>query len=242
MVKREERLIDISFLERLTLSVGLAVSIMALSGTLITRGILALTVLTVGLEAALFTYVFSALAIYRRSRLPMGDQFALITRPRNGKLPTTSAEKVISVTIAAALVILVAVTATGLTAHPDINAFSEFAITGADGNMEHLPRVLATNQQGLVKVSVVNHLGTAAHFVLALSLEQNASITSSFDPGQPVTVTMGGARSTTLDLADGQSWEATIAFLIPVPGERTLFLTLDDGREVKDLWIPLTIT
>ncbi len=242
MVKREERLMDISFLERLALSLGLGASVMALAGTLITRGILDLTVLTVGLEAAVLTYIFAALAIYRRSRLPMGDQFALITRPRNGKRPVTAAEKAISAVIVSALVVLVAVTATGLTAHPESNPFSEFSITGADGNMEHLPRVLAANQPGLVKVSIVNHLGTAGHFVLSLSLEPDPGSTTSFSAGQPVQVTAGGARSLTVDLADGQAWEATLSVLVPATGERTLFLTLNDGLEAKDLWIPLTIT
>jgi uncharacterized membrane protein len=242
MVKREERLVDISLLERLALSFGLGASVMALAGTLITRGILELNVLTVGLEAAVLTYVFSALAIYRRSRLPMGDQYTLLVRPRNGKRPFTSAEKTVSMAIVAALVVLVAATATGLTAHPNTDVFSEFSITGADGNMEHLPQTLATDQQGLVKVSIVNHLGASAHFVLTLSLEQNATSTTAFNPAQPVSVTAGGPRSMTLDLADGQSWEGTLSFLVPVPGERTLFLTLNDGQEVKDLWIPLTVT
>lgn len=242
MVKREERLMDIGFLERLALSIGLGASVMALAGTLFTRGILELTVLMVGLEAAILTYILAALAIYRRSRLPMGDQFALVTRPRNEKKPFTAAEKAISVAIASALVVLVAVTATGLTAHPETDPYSEFSITGADGNMEHLPRVLAADQQGLVKVSMVNHLGTSGHFVLILSLEPSPTFTTSLNAGQPVQVGVGGARSLTVDLADGQSWEATLSFLVPAPGERTLFLTLDDGREVKDLWIPLTIT
>lgn len=242
MVKREERLMDISFLERLALSVGLAAALMALAGTVLTRGILDLTALTVGLESAAFTYIFSALAIYRRSRLPMGDQFILMTRPHNGKRSFTGAEKAVTAVIISALVVLGAVTATGLVAHPSSPEYSEFSITGADGNMEHLPRMLATGQQGLVKVSIVSHLGESGRFILTLSLEQNASATSSFDPSQPVTVGVGQPRSMTVDLADGQSWEGVLSILVPAPGERTLFLTLNDGREVKDLWMPLTIT
>jgi uncharacterized membrane protein len=242
MIKREERLVDISYLERIALSFGLGATVMALAGTIISRGIFELTSLTVGLEAAAFTYIFSALAIYRRSRLPMGDQFALALRPWNGKHPLTMAEKGLSVIIASALILLVAVAATGLNAHPAALEYSEFSITGADGNMEHLPRVLASDQQGLVRVSVVSHFATSGHFTLVLSLEQNASSSMAFDPTQPVTVSPGAARSVTLDLASGESWERTISFVIPSPGERTLFLTLNDGTEVKDLWVPLTIT
>jgi uncharacterized membrane protein len=242
MIKGEERLVDISLLERLALSLGLAASVMALAGTLLTRGALNLNALTVGLEAAALTYVLSALAIYRRSRLPMGDQYALFLKPRNGKRPITASEKAISVVIVAALVVLVGVTATGMNAHPYADPFSEFSITGADGNMEHLPSTLAANQQGYVTVTVSNHLGASGHFILILSLTQNSSSTTAFDPSQTVTVGINGARSMTIDLADGESWEATLSFLIPAPGERTLFLRLDDGLEVKDLWMPLTIT
>jgi hypothetical protein len=54
-------------------------------------------------------------------------------------------------------------------------------------------------------------------------------------------VSPGAPRSFTFDLADGERWESNIAFTIPVSGDRTLYLLLDDGREVKLLWLPLTI-
>lgn len=242
MVRREERLMDITMLERIALAFGLSAALMALGGTIMTRGIIDLDSLVVGLETAAFTYIFSALAIYRRSRLPSGDQFVLAMRPRNGRRAFTQAERAVSAVLIAALAVLAAVTVTGLTVPPAAYPFSEFSISGADGNMEHLPSVLTEEQEGRILVSVTSHLAEEGSFILVLSLERNVSTTASFDPSRTVTVLPGQARSATFSLADGESWERTISFIIPEAGERTLYLRLDDGQEVKELWLPLTIT
>ncbi|MGE5379407.1 MAG: DUF1616 domain-containing protein [Candidatus Saccharibacteria bacterium] len=242
MLRHEERLIDISLLERLALGFGLGATLMALTGSVLTRGILRLDPTVVGLEAAAFTFLFSGLAIYRRSKLPVGDQFALTVRSHNGKSAWTAAEKGTAAIIITAAMVLMVVTANGLTAHPASNPFSEFSVTGADGSMQHLPTILAAGQNGLIKVTVISHLGMSQRFTLTLSLEQGASAYSSFDPGSPVSISSGGARSTSFDLADGDKWEQSIPFSIAVGGQHTLYLRLNDGREVKDLWLPLTIT
>jgi uncharacterized membrane protein len=242
MLRHDERLMEISLLERIALGFGLGATLMALSGTVLSRGILALDPMVVGLEAAVFTFLFSGLAIYRRSLLPGGDQFAISIRPRNGKSPFTVAEKGIAVIIMTAVVVLFVVMASGLTAHPATDPYSEFSVTGADGNMLHLPSVLAAGQYGLIKVTVVSHLGSSYHFTLTLSLEKGASGSSTFDPGQAVSVAPGSPTSVSFNLDDGNKWEQSISFSIPSSGQRTLYLTLNDGQEVKELWLPLTIT
>lgn len=242
LVRREERIFNISMTERIALSVGLSAAAMALAGTMLSRGIFDLTALTVGFTSAGFTYIFSAVAVYRRSRLPPGDQFRLATKTPFFRSHITPAEKAVSAAIVAGLVILGVVMANGLTAHPSPEPFSEVYMTGADGNMEHLPQKLTVGQQGLVNVTVTSHLEGPAKMTLVLSLEQNFTATSPFDPGQPVDLALDQPRSYQFDLANGQSWQRTLAFTLSTPGNSTVYLTLNDGSGVKQLWLPITVT
>ncbi|GEM_PF-1217299 len=241
IVRREEHLLDIGFLERLVLGVGLSAAIMALAGTIVTRGILDFNDTVVGAETVLITFVSSIIAIVRRSSLPRGDQFAITTRIKR-KMPYSAAEMGVAVVIIAAIMVLSVVLVNGLNAKPTPDPYSEFGVTGADGDVTHLPKVLATNQAGFIKVTVVSHSGDTNRYQLTMALEQSPSAGTSFDPSQQVSVAPGAPRSYTFDLDDGERWESTISFVIPASGERTLYLVLDDGREVKTLWLPLTIT
>ncbi|MBI0583544.1 MAG: DUF1616 domain-containing protein [Methanomassiliicoccus sp.] len=241
IVRREEHLLDIAFLERLVLAVGLSASIMALAGTILTRGILDFTPTVVGLIAAAITFTGSMIAILRRSRLPRGDQFSLVTRPAK-KQPYSAAEMAVAVIIIAAVMVLSVVAVNGLNAKPPPYEFNEFSVTGADGDMDHLPSVLATNQAGLILITVVSHYENAQRYQLTMSLEKVPGTSSTFNPGQTVSVSPGAPRSYLFDLEGGEKWEQVISFVVPASGDRTLYLVLDDGREVLDLWLPLTIT
>lgn len=240
IVRREEHLLDIGFLERLVLGVGLSAAIMALSGTVLTRGILNFDVTVVAVETVLITFVGSTIALVRRSSLPRGDQFAVLGRVKR-RMPYTAAEMGVAVIIIAAIMVMSVVLVNGLSARPVSEPYSEFGVTGTDGDLSHMPRVLAVNQPGLIKVIVISHAGETQRFQLTLALERAPGAGSAFTPSQQVAVSPGAPRSFTFDLADGERWESNIAFTIPVSGDRTLYLLLDDGREVKLLWLPLTI-
>jgi len=241
IVRREEHLLDIALMERLVLGVGLSAAIMALAGTVLTRGILSYTETVVAAECVLITFVASIIAVVRRSSLPRGDQFAVATAIKK-RMPFTAAEMGVAVVIIAAVMVLSAVTVNGLNAKQTSEAYSEFAITGSDGELSHLPSVLATNQAGLVKVTVISHAAEKQRFQLTLALEESPGVGTTFDPAQQVSVGAGQPKSYTFDLGGGERWDAVISFLIPIKGEHTLYLVLDDGREVKALWLPLTIT
>lgn len=241
IVRREEHLLDIGFLERLVLGVGLSAAIMALAGTIVTRGILDFNDTVVGAETVLITFVSSIIAIVRRSSLPRGDQFAITTRIKK-RTPYSAAEMGVAVIIIAAIMVLSVVLVNGLNAKPAPDPYSEFGVTGADGEVTHLPAVLATNQAGLIKVTVISHSGDTQRYQLTMALERSPGAGTTFDPSQQVSVSPGAPKSYTFDLDDGEKWESIISFVIPASGDRTLYLVLDDGREVKTLWLPLTIT
>jgi uncharacterized membrane protein len=241
IVRREEHLLDIGLLERMVLGVGLSAAIMALAGTILTRGILDFTETVVGVEAVLITFVASIIGIVRRSSLPRGDQFAVVSRIKK-RMPYSAAEMGVAVIIIAAIMVMSVVLVNGLSAKTASEPYSEFGVTGSDGELSHLPSVLATNQAGLIKITVISHSGDTQRYQLTLALEKSPNAGSNFDPSQQVSVSPGSPRSYLFDLDDGEKWESVISFVIPVSGERTLYLVLDDGREVKTLWLPLTIT
>lgn len=241
IVRREEHLLDIGMMERVVLGVGLSAAVMALAGTVLTRGIVDFTEMVVGVETLVITFVSSMVAIVRRSRLPRGDQFAVVTRMKK-RAPFTAAEMGIAVIIIAAAMVLSVVAINALSAKASSEPYSEFAMTGSDGELSHMPSVLATNQAGLIKVTVISHEGGTQRFQLTLTLEESPSAGTTFDPTKQVSVTTGQPRSYLFDLNDGERWDQVITFVIPVSGQHTLYLVLDDGREVKTLWLPLTIT
>ena len=241
IVRREEHLLDIGFLERVVLGVGLSAAIMGLAGTVLTRGILDFNETVVAAETVIITFAGTIIAIVRRSSLPRGDQFAVMGRISK-RTPYSAAEMGVAVIIIAAIMVMSVVLVNGLNATSTPEPYSEFGVTGSDGEISHLPSVLATNQAGLIKVTVISHSGETQRYQLTLALEKSPSAGSSFVPSQQVSVSPGAPRSYMFDLDDGETWESVISFVIPVSGERTLYLVLDDGREVKTLWLPLTIT
>jgi uncharacterized membrane protein len=241
IVRREEHLLDIGFLERVVLGVGLSAAIMGLAGTVLTRGILDFNETVVAAETVIITFAGTIIAIVRRSSLPRGDQFAVMGRISK-RTPYSAAEMGVAVIIIAAIMVMSVVLVNGLNATSTPEPYSEFGVTGSDGEISHLPSVLATNQAGLIKVTVISHSGESQRYQLTLALEKSPSAGSSFVPSQQVSVSPGAPRSYMFDLDDGETWESVISFVIPVSGERTLYLVLDDGREVKTLWLPLTIT
>ena len=115
-------------------------------------------------------------------------------------------------------------------------------MTGADGQMDHLPSSLSPNQQAAVKITITNNLGRAADYTLIISLSDSMSATPA-DLSEPVVLSPGTGKSTTISLADGESHEQILRFSIDRPGDWTVYLRLVDagGSEVRTLWLPITV-
>lgn len=240
--RRDEHTMTISLLERIIIGSVLGSAVMALAGTVITRGILNFDVWVVAVEAIAITYVASWMAIKRRELTPPEDQFVLYSTPRLSTPKLSSGERAISALIAVAVVALAALAVQGMGAKPVVEEHSELHIVGVDGDMDSLPSVLASGQAGLMRVTVISHLSSAEMFHLVLSLEQTPANSSAFDPAQIVDISPGQGRSYQFELQPGAKWQQDVAFVINAAGNQTLYLTLDDGMEVKSNWLPLEIT
>lgn len=240
--RRDEHTMTITLLERVIIGSLLGSAIMALAGTVITRGILNFDVSVVAFESIAITYVASWIAIKRRDRTPPEDQFVLYSTPRLSRPSLSSGERVISALIAVAVVALAVLAVQGLGAKPVAEEYSELHIIGVDGDMDSLPSVLAQGQAGLVKVTVRSHLSTTEMFHLVLSLDSAPANTSPFDPVQTVDISPGQGRSYQFELQPGGTWQQDIAFVVNAAGSQTLYLILDDGMEVRSNWLILQIT
>ncbi len=240
-VPRQERTHVITMLMRSALAVGLSATTVALAATIMTRGLVELNALSVGLTLIAVTFAASAVAVYRRSRLPPGDQFAIVHRPAERR-PLNRREGAVVAMIVVAVMALGVVVSDGLMADRSGQPYSEFEVTGADGQLDHLPSSLSPNQQAVVEVAITNNLGRAADYTLIISLSDSLSATPA-DLSNPVVLSPGAGKSTTISLADGASLEQRLTFSIDRPGDWTVYLRLVDpgGSEVMTLWLPITV-
>lgn len=242
-VPRQERTHVITMLMRSALAVGLSATTVALAATIMTRGLVELNTLSVGLTLIAVTFAASAVAVHRRSKLPPGDQFVIVYHPSE-RHPLNRREGAVVAMIVVAVMALGVVASDGLMADRSGLPYSEFEMTGADGQMDHLPSSLSPNQQAAVKITITNNLGRAADYTLIISLSDSMSATPA-DLSEPVVLFPGTGKSTTISLADGESHEQILRFSIDSPGDRTVtvYLRLVDagGSEVRTLWLPITV-
>jgi len=95
-----ERTFTITMLERSALAIGLSATAVALATTIMTRGLLDLTALSVGVLLIALTFIASAVAASRRSKLMPGDQFAIVL-PTAERRPFNRAEAGVAAVIIA---------------------------------------------------------------------------------------------------------------------------------------------
>lgn len=242
-VPNQERTQTVTMMERSAVAVGLSATTVALASTIMTRGLVEFNALSVGLTLIAITFTASAVAVYRRSKLPPGDQFTIAYR-RPGRRPFTGREAVVAAVIIVAIMGLGVVISTGLMKDASGLPYSEFEVAGADGRLDHLPSALSVGQVATVQVTAANHLGRAADYTLIVSLSDSMSATP-FDPASgPVTLSPGDGRSFAFTLDDEGVFQGDLSFSINAPGEWTVFLRLVDsgGSEVMTLWLPITVS
>lgn len=247
VTRREERTFYISMIERIALAFGMSAVVMALAGTFLTRALYSLNVVTVGLAVVFITVILSAYAVARRSKLAPGDQFAVFTRakappgaPRRRGF--SRGEKAVAALSALGLVMFAVVALNGLNAGPsdDDIQFTEFYITGSDGNLQQLPQELSPGQGGTVRVTVNSHLSSTQECRLTVALYAVNGGSAFMYPG--ITGPISEPRSMLLTVGPDNQWSQLVTFSIPSAGSFNVFFTLDDGHEVKSLWIPITVT
>ena len=240
-IPHQERTSTITMLERSALSIGLSIATVALASTIMARGLVDLNALSVGLAIIVITLIASIVAIYRRSKLPPGDQFIIEYSPRDhGRF--NQREATIAALILVSIVILGLVVSDGLTAHQVVMPYSEFEMTSVDGDLEHLPSSLSPSQAAAVKVTITNNLGRAADYVIIMSLADHPSGNTQDMSGE-ITLSDSNAGSMAFHLGDGESHSQILTFGIASRGNHIvhLFLIEPGNSEIMTLWLPISV-
>lgn len=248
VTRREERAFNMTMVERIALAFGMSAVAMALAGTLLARVLSGLNLVTVGLTVVSITGLVSAYAVYRRSVLPPGDQFAVFTRTRRAGVSRrglSRGEKGVAALSVAGLFIMGAVAVSGMSSGPSgSSTFTEFYIAGPDGNVQQLPQQMSPGQGGAVRVTVNSHLQETVEMRLTVSFDTAVNGGEPFQyPG--ITGPISGPKYMLMTISPGDQWSQVITFNLPgsaSAGTHTVFFVLDDGVEVKTLWISITVT
>lgn len=206
---------DLDGIERTALSFGLSIAVVPLIGLGLNYTPWGIRLVPILVSLLVFVGGMSALAFYRRRKLPEEQRFYPVFEfdlPQWREL--SRLDKVLSVLLAAAVVFAVGSIIYVVTTPKVGEKFTEFYILGPGGKAEGYPRELAVNEKGHVIVGVVNHEYSAVKYY--------------------VEVVMGGhlkQRLGPIELAHEEKWEERVAFSAGQPHEnlKVEFLLYREG-------------
>jgi len=218
---------DLEGLERLGLSLGLSIAILPLMGLVLNYTPWGITMLSTLLSAISFIVGCSAIAYYRRRRLPLEERYALrleldVAGWRSGGLLDRSLTVALAVSIFAALGTFLFVLA-----KPDVGErFTEFYVLGPYGEADDYPRWVLQGQLLNPIVGVINREHQDMNYRIRIEVG-----------GQEV------EQITDIHLAHDQKWVERVVFALQEPGDQQQlrFLLYREGQEEPyrslHLWI-----
>lgn len=196
---------SIDGLERLALGFGLSLAVMPLValGIQYSPWRLGLRPIVGGLLAT--TVVFTAVAIFRRRRVPAPQRFAVVI-PGSPIPPVKTWDRtswIAAVLIAVSLLLLLGSGAVLVYQRLQGNPITEFALYNADGKPEFYPRDLVPGQGATVLLAVTNREKASAtyHIVVRADNTQVAAVPD-------------------FTVARGAEWRGPVQIRVPVLGEQ----------------------
>jgi uncharacterized membrane protein len=218
---------DLEGLERLGLSLGLSIAIPPLMGLVLNYTPWGITMLSTLLSAISFIVGCSAIAYYRRRRLPLEERYALrleldVAGWRSGGVLDRSLTVALAVSIFAALGTFFFVLA-----KPDVGErFTEFYVLGPYGEADDYPRWVLPGQLLNPIVGVINREHQDMNYRIRIEVG-----------GQEV------EQITDIHLAHDQKWVERVVFALQEPGDQQQlrFLLYREGQQEPyrslHLWI-----
>jgi len=149
---------DIEGIERVALSFGLSIAVVPLLGLGLNYTPWGIRLAPILITLLVFIAGTSALALYRRNKLPVELRFYPAFEFNLPLLRELSRiDKVLSVFLAAAIVFALGSVFYVVTTPKAGEKFTEFYILGTDGKAQGYPQELAVNEKGRVIAGIVNH-------------------------------------------------------------------------------------
>lgn len=218
---------DLEGLERLGLSLGLSIAVLPLMGLVLNYTPWGITLLSTLVSATSFMVGCTAVAYYRRGKLPERERYAIrleldIAGWRSGGLLDRSLTVALGVSIFAAVGTFLFVLA-----KPEVGErFTEFYVLGPWGDARIYPRNVLVGRPISLIVGVINREHEAVEYRIVREV--------------------GGREEqqiTGIRLAHDQKWEERLVFALQEPGDdqRLTFLLYKEGQEEPyrslHLWI-----
>ena len=218
---------DLEGIERLGLSLGLSIAVLPLMGLVLNYTPFGITLLTTLFSATCFMAGSTAVAYYRRGRLPPENRFVLglqldLKEWRSSGLIDRS------LTVALGFSIVLAVgTFLFVLAKPEVGErFTEFYIVGLTGRAEGYPTEVTVGEPFMLIVGVINREHEDVQYRIVREVGGHAE-----------------QQVTGIDLTHDEKWEKRLTFAFQNPGEsqRMAFLLYREDQEEPyrslHLWI-----
>jgi len=207
---------DLDGIERVALSFGLSIAVVPLLGLALNYTPWGIRLYPILLTLLAFTAAMSAVALYRRNKLPCEKRFIIsvnIDTPKWGEL--SRLDKILTVALAGAIVFAAGSLYYVVTTPKTGEKFTEFYILGPGGKAEGYPRDMKINEEKAVIMGIVNH----EYRPVSYTAEVRAG-------GETV------KRLGPFELAHEEKREETVGFSVYRPGEnqKVEFLLFKDGE------------
>jgi uncharacterized membrane protein len=222
---------ELDWIERLALSFGLSIAVVPLLGLLL-NFVWAIQFIPIVVTITIFTILVGLAANVRRMRLPVDRRLsATLELSIAGWKDYRSLDKVLTVVLAASIVIAAATLAYVLLAPRPGERFTEFFILGPTGNATQYPTSLSRGQNGTLFIGLANHESANVTYTVRVDLVGVQIIhnsTSGYNETVEVNRTTWSWINTSL--GNGANWTQRYTFAIPNAGLwEVRFLLLKNG-------------
>jgi uncharacterized membrane protein len=210
---------ELDWIERLALSFGLSIAVVPLLGLLL-NFVWAIQFLPIVVTITIFTVLVGLAAHLRRTRLPPERRLsATLEISIAGWKGYGSLDKLLTIVLAASIVIAAATLAYVLLVPRPGERFTEFYILGPSGNATQYPTALSRGQNGTVIIGLANHESANVTYTVRVDLV-GVQIVHNSTTGYNETVVLN--RTTwhwfNTSLGNGANWTQRYTFAIPTAG------------------------
>jgi len=210
----------ISWLERTVMSFGLSIAVVPLLGIALNNTPFGIRLGPIASATALFSLVFGFFALYRRMRLPESGRLrATLDLAWPWGRGYTSREKVLTVVLAASLVVAAASLTYAILLPPPVERFTEFYVLGLGGKASDYPAHLNVSVATTVNMGLVNHEGATTNYTIQVDLVGTRLVYNATS-GTNESVELNRTTWSKYDLSiqDGQNWSRPFTFSIAFAG------------------------
>ena len=236
--------LDLGWIERLALTVGLSISLVALIGLGLNFTSLGILLEPVLVALLLFITGVGAIAYWRRMKLPHNQRLSLSIEINPPNWSSYSrADKVATVALAASLAFAAGTVVYVVVTPRPAEHFTEFYMLNETGVAIVHPMNLTTNQTGVVKLTVHNlEYAAESYTIVVVQATMAAVFNASANQTQYRVVSQAPLGNLSLSVADGGYWNDSYSFHFTSPGIFRLYFYLYKLPDTVDVYRYIFLT